>query len=99
MGKGNGHMVRCYLDTGDAKSTGNLCKHAKVCWGEETVAAADQTRHVEAAHEALKKRKDGSITEAFERVARGKVSYSHRQHMMTEAQCAFLFHYLRPDLI
>ena len=85
-------MVRRYLDMGDAKSTGNLRKHAKVCWGEETVAAADQTRHVEAAHEALKKRKDGSITEAFEQVARGKVSYSHRQHTMTEARCTFLFH-------
>ena len=66
MGKGNGCMVCCYLDTDDAKSTGNLHKHAKVCWGEETVATADQTQHVEAAHEALKKRKDGSITEAFE---------------------------------
>ena len=42
-GKGNGHMIHCYLDTIDAKSTGNLCKHAKVCWEEEAVAAADQT--------------------------------------------------------
>ena len=85
-------MVRHYLDMGDAKSTGNLRKHAKVCWEEETVATADQTRHVEAAREALKKRKDGSITEAFEQVARGKVSYSHRQHTTTEAWCTFLFH-------
>jgi len=42
-GKGNGRMVRCYLDTTDAKSTSNLRKHAKFCWGEEAVAAADQT--------------------------------------------------------
>ena len=40
MGKVNGRMVRRYLDTGDAKSTSNLCKHAKICWGEEAVAAA-----------------------------------------------------------
>jgi hypothetical protein len=45
-------MVRRYLDTTDAKSTSNLRKHAKICWGEEAVAAADQTRDVLAAREA-----------------------------------------------
>ena len=44
MGKGNGRMVRRYLDTGDAKSTSNLRKHAKICWGEEAVTVADKTR-------------------------------------------------------
>ena len=33
-GKVNGRMVRRYLDTSDAKSTGNLRKHARVCWGQ-----------------------------------------------------------------
>ena len=79
-------MVRRYLDTSDAKSTSNLRKHAKICWGEEAVAAADQTRDVNAAREALGKVKDGSITEAFERVAKGKVTYSHRQHTTTESR-------------
>ena len=46
MGKGNGQMVCHYLDTGDAKSTSNLHKHAKICWGEEAVAATDNTRDV-----------------------------------------------------
>ena len=61
-------MVRRYLDTGDAKSTRNLCKHAKICWGEDTVAAADGTRDVQAAREALGKMKsvNSSITGAFE---------------------------------
>lgn len=68
MGKGNSHMVRRYLDTGDAKSTSNLREHAKICWGEEAVAAADETRDVQAAREALAKIKsvDSSITAAFE---------------------------------
>jgi hypothetical protein len=82
-------MVRRYLDTSDAKwpkSTGNLRKHAKVCWGEEAVAAADQTRNVDAAREALRKIKDGSITEAFQRVGKGKVTYSHHQHTTTESR-------------
>jgi hypothetical protein len=85
-GKGNGRMVRRYLDTSDAKSTGNLRKHAKVCWGLETVSAADETRNINDARKALEKVKDGSITEAFERVAKGKVTYSNRQHTTTQSR-------------
>jgi len=36
-GKGNGRLVHRYLDTSDAKSTSNLRKHAKICWGEAEV--------------------------------------------------------------
>lgn len=80
--------VRRFLDTGDAKSTGNLRRHAKVCWGEETVAAADNTRDVTTAREALGNTKsvDGSITAVFQRAAKGKVTYSHRQHTKVEAR-------------
>lgn len=46
-------MVFHYLDITDAKSTSNLHKHAKVCWGDEAVLAADQTRDVFTAREAL----------------------------------------------
>ena len=78
MGKGNGWMVHRYLNTGDAKSTSNLCKHAKICWGEEAVAAADNMRGVQAVQEALEKLKlvDGSITAAFEQVAKNNVMIS-----------------------
>jgi hypothetical protein len=81
-------MVRRYLDTGDAKSTSNLRKHAKICWGEDVVGDADKIKDVHAAREALGKMKlaNGSITDAFERVAKGKVTYSHRQHTTTEAR-------------
>lgn len=81
-------MVHRYLNTGDAKSTSNLCKHAKICWGEEAMAAADNTRDVQAAHEALSKMKsvDSSITAAFKRVAKSRVTYSHRQHTTSEAR-------------
>ncbi|KAI0264269.1 hypothetical protein BGY98DRAFT_940010 [Russula aff. rugulosa BPL654] len=37
-------VVQRYLDKGDAKSTGNLRKHAKRCWGNEVVAAADKAK-------------------------------------------------------
>ena len=80
-------MVRRYLDTGDAKSTINLRKHARICWGVETVAVADETRNYGAAFDLLKLHKDGSITEAFERKGKGKVTYSHRQHTTTQSRC------------
>jgi hypothetical protein len=69
-GKANGRKVHRYLNTTDAKSTSNLRKHAKICWGEEIVAAADATKDVQAAREALRKYKDSSITAAFKRVAK-----------------------------
>jgi len=56
------------------------------------VAAADKTRDIDAACEALGKLKDGSITEAFERVAKSKVTYSSRQHTTTETQWVFILH-------
>jgi hypothetical protein len=86
-------MVRRYLDTGDAKSTSNLRKHAKICWGEEAVAAADNTKDVFTAREALEKMKilnssitNSLITGVFERVAKSRVTFSHRQHTTTEAR-------------
>lgn len=81
-------MVRRYLDTGDAKSTSNLRKHAKICWGEAAVVSADTTKNIQAARVALGKMTsvDSSITDAFQRAAKGKVTYSHRQHTTTEAR-------------
>jgi hypothetical protein len=35
------------LDTGDAKSTGNLRKHAKKYWGDEVVTSADKAKTAE----------------------------------------------------
>ena len=68
-------------------------KHAKICWGEEVVAAADNTRDVRAAREALEELKlvDGSITAAFEQIAKSKVTYSHCQHTTSEAW--YVFHW------
>ena len=61
-------MVHEYLDTSNTKSTGNLYKHAKICWGKGVVAAAVETRNVQSAHNALSKLKsvDSSITAAFQ---------------------------------
>jgi hypothetical protein len=87
LGK-NGRDVRRFLDKGDAKSTSGLRRHATKCWGAETVKSADGTKDLEAARAVLMKTKlhDGTITAQFERIRRGKVTYSHRQHTSTEAR-------------
>lgn len=89
-GKGrNGRLVNRYLDTGDRKSTGNLWKHAKLCFGEDTLRDADATRDVTKTREILAKNpdnlRDGSLSAVFATHAKGKkVTYSHRQHTKTE---------------
>jgi hypothetical protein len=88
-GKGqNGRHVRRYLDTCDAKSTSNLRRHTKICWGEETVEAASRTKDVHAARDAMAKAKlkDGSIMAVFERAGKDKLTFSHRQHTRTESR-------------
>jgi hypothetical protein len=86
--KGCKKKVRHYLDKKDANSTGNLQKHAKRCWGAETIAAADQTKNMSDARASVTSLvlKDGSITAVFERLGKSRVTYSHRQHTKTEAK-------------
>ncbi|KAG2342366.1 hypothetical protein BDR05DRAFT_976514 [Suillus weaverae] len=87
MAKGCKQHVCCYLDTGDARSTGNMAKHAKTCWGEAAYQAAQGSGTAKSAHETVVRSilQTGSITSAFERKGKGKVTYSHRQHSKTEA--------------
>jgi hypothetical protein len=84
----NGRDVRRFLDTGDAKSTSGLRRHAKNCWGDDAVVAADGTQDLEGARLVLAKTKlrDGSITAQFERIGKEKITYSHRQHTNSEAR-------------
>jgi hypothetical protein len=82
-----GRQVWCYLNMADATSTSNLRQHTKICWGQETVAAAGSANNVSEARAVLGNTilKDGSITAAFERVGKGKVTFSHRQHTKAES--------------
>ena len=84
----NGRDVRRFLDKSDKKSTSNLRKHAKVCWGDSAVEAADRTQDVDAACEILSKTKlrDRSIAAEFERIGKGRTRYSTCQHTKTEAR-------------
>jgi hypothetical protein len=85
--------VRRFLDTGDAKSTSGLRRHARACWGDEAVDAASKTKDLDGARTALAKsglKRNGSITAAFERISKDVVSYSHRQFTYTETRCVVL---------
>jgi hypothetical protein len=86
--KQKSRSVRRYLDTSDAKSTGNLQKHAKKCWGTEIVATADKAKTAKEVRDTTVKGylDPQSITAAFERKGKGKVTYSYRQHTKTEAK-------------
>ncbi|KAF5319422.1 hypothetical protein D9619_008796 [Psilocybe cf. subviscida] len=88
----NGRSVRRYLDKKDAKSTGNLHKHAERCWGAATVKAANATSNATSAREALANAKtlDASITASFKRAAKATVTYSHRQHTTAKARAEFV---------
>jgi hypothetical protein len=100
--KGCKKRIQRYLDKKDSNSTSNLRKHAKQCWGDETVAAADQMKNATEARTSVANLvlKDGSITAAFEQVGKGKVTYSHRQHTKTEAKSVTPHDdQLRPSLI
>ena len=84
----NGRDVCRFLDKGDANSTSNLCKHAKICWGGEAVETTHATKDLDAAREVLAKTKlhDRSITAEFVRIRKGKITFLHREHTKTEAR-------------
>jgi len=77
----HGRDVHRFLDTGDAKSTSGLRRHAKMCWGDETVTAADNTKDLNGARYILANKsglqRNGSITAAFKRIGKEKVTYLH----------------------
>ena len=82
------NKVRRYLDKGDARSTGNMRKHVRSCWGNEVLKAADQAKDADEVRQRIIGNflRNGSITTSFERIGKGKVTYSHRQHTRAETR-------------
>ena len=85
-------MVRRFLDTKDSTSTSNLRKHVESCWGKDALEAGMATGTAKDARESVVKeiKGSGSITAAFERKGKGKVTFSHRQHTKTETKSVTL---------
>ena len=84
----HGRDMHRFLDTGDARSTSGLRRHAKMCWGDETVNAANRSKDLLAARTILGSglKRSGSITAAFERIGKSSITYSHRQLTYTETR-------------
>ena len=82
------HFVRRFLDTSDARSTSNLRHHAKICWSDEAVNAADSTQDIKATWATLDslKTRNGSIMDAFQKVSQGKAVYNIQQFTKIEAR-------------
>ncbi|KAG1744007.1 uncharacterized protein EDB91DRAFT_1236585 [Suillus paluster] len=87
------HHIQRYLDKKDAKSTGNMRKHMKSCWGEAALQAAME---LDGPIKSLLGTR--SIKTSFERKGKGKVTYSHRQHTRAETRFTGRPEYYLPSL-
>ena len=84
--KGCGKRIRRYLDKGDAKSTSNLKKHAVHCWKEHVVQSALNANNLKEARKVVAEHRDGVLTSHFERIGKGKVTYSSIQPTKAETR-------------
>lgn len=71
----------------DSKSTSNLRKHVKSCWGVDVMSAADDANNTNDVRVKIINGilQNGSITKAFERKGKGR-TYSNRPHMPAETR-------------
>jgi hypothetical protein len=84
--KGCESVIRRFVDK-DAL-TSNLIKHARKCWGEETVKTASLAKSAEEVRDKIVGSilKNGSITVIFERKAKANVTCSHRNFTKRETR-------------
>jgi hypothetical protein len=63
-------------------------KHEKKCWGIDMIESADKANNANEVRATTVRciLNPESITAAFERMGKGKVTYSHRQHTTTESR-------------
>jgi predicted site-specific integrase-resolvase len=65
-------------------------KHVKVCkgWGGDILKAADEAKNADEVRNKIIGRymRDGTISTAFERKGKGRITYSHRQYTREETQ-------------
>ena len=87
LAHGCSKTIRRFLDKGDAKSTSNMWKHARSCYGEDVVNEIAQAKEIKTARKAVKSYiANGTITTAFERKGKGHVGFSLQQHTKSETK-------------
>lgn len=83
--------IRHFLDKGDARSTGNMRRHVKKCWGIAARDAADSAKKFDDVKKLVRGiLRDGTITDAFEKKGMGKPTYSNRPLTRAETKAAFV---------
>lgn len=81
------HEVRRYLATTDTKSTSNMRRHVKSCWGKEALDAADAMKTAANAKDAISTYwRTQDIKVAFGNVGKKTVSFSTHQHTPSETR-------------
>ena len=86
--RGCKYTSRRYLDTKDKASTGNMVKHAKQCWGEDTWRAAEKCHNAADARSTVTEPivSSGTIAASFKQKGKDKVVYSHRMLTKTKTK-------------
>ncbi|KAG1724562.1 uncharacterized protein EDB91DRAFT_1239965 [Suillus paluster] len=76
-----------FLDKKDARSTGNMRKHVKICWGDEVLQTAYEAKNMEEIRTKIVAGilHDGSITESFEHEGKGKHTQAELVHWVAES--------------
>ncbi|TFY55495.1 hypothetical protein EVJ58_g8214 [Rhodofomes roseus] len=81
------HDVRRYLASKDARSTSNLRKHVRKCWGIEALEAADRMSTSSKAKDSIEKyRRTQNLKVAFGAASKKSFRYSTIQHTPTETR-------------
>ena len=80
------YISRRFQDTKDRSSTGNMVKHAKLCWGQDVYKLAEQCRDVAEVRSKVTGpiTSSGSISADFRPEGNGRVPYSRRMPTKTE---------------
>ncbi|KAG1876579.1 hypothetical protein DFJ58DRAFT_649726, partial [Suillus subalutaceus] len=82
------HVFKCAAHGCNHKSTSNMRKHVKSCWGDAALQAAVDCGNTKAARDGPIKSllETGSIKTSFDRKGKGKITYSHRQYTRAESR-------------
>ena len=90
LAKGCSGVVHHFVD--NDVLTKNLIRHARKCFGEDTVTVAKNAKDAQEVCDKIVGSilRDGTITAVFQRKDREKVFYSHRQHTRTETRLVAL---------
>ena len=81
-----------YLDKADKCLTSNLHRHAKICWGTDTVKVVMGAKSAHEAHKTIVKGilLTGKITDTFQWKSGSKSTYLSHPHTKTKTWCIFI---------